>query len=142
MLVHISLLHSIINTSLNSSFFSLSWSGLSLCFVSWDLLYLCLIWTRFCALEFAITSLLQHKPKLTLQSHVCNDPSIVLLEALNTSFSLQALCDTQEPPCWVSYKNLNTRAQTSRMQGSLLALNGEIKSYKSHKQKILVSSHV
>lgn len=82
-LVHFSLLHAIINTSLDSSFFSLSWSVLSLCFISWDLLYFCLFWTRFCVLEFAIASLLQHKPKLTPQSHLCNHPSIVPLEALD-----------------------------------------------------------
>lgn len=93
---HLSLLHSVINTSLHSSFFSLFWSGPSPCFVSWDLLYFSLLWTKFCALEFAIASLLQHKQnkptKLAPQSHLCKDPSVVPLKALDTCFSLQALC--------------------------------------------------
>lgn len=120
-LVHISLLQFIINTSLDSSFFS--WSGLSLCFVSWELLYLCRVWIRFCALEFAIAFLLRHKSKLTPQSHLCDDPSIVPLKASDMCFSLQALCDTQKPLCWICYKNRNARAQTNTTQSLLLALS-------------------
>lgn len=149
-LVHVSLLHTIINTGLDSSFFSLSWSVLSLCFISWDLLYFCLFWTKFCVLEFAIASLLQHKLKLTPQSHLCNHPSIVPLEALDMCalvckcFVIHRvyLCYTRVCLCCICYKNLNTRAQTNTTQVLLLALSREIQSYKSHKQKILVSSHV
>lgn len=137
---HLSVLHSIINTSLGSSFFSLSWSASLLRFmgliVSLPVLdqVLC---SRICH-HFSM----QHKPKLTPQSHLCDDPSFVPLKALDMCFSLQVLCDTQKPPCGICYKNLNTRAQRSTTQGLLLALSREIQSHKSHKQKILVSSHV
>lgn len=106
---HLSLLRSIINTSLHSSFFSLFWSGPPLCFVH-ATLYLCLLWTRFCALEFAIASLLQHKQnkptKLTPPNHLCNDPSIVPLKALHTCSSLQALCIHRNPCAGSVIKNL------------------------------------
>lgn len=64
---HLSLPHSIINTSLDSSFFFCPGVGyLSALFceayyMSYDLL--CLFWKRFCALESTVASLLQHRPK-------------------------------------------------------------------------------
>lgn len=140
-LVHISLCYTpLLIPALTAHSFlcpGLAW----LCFSSWDLLYLCLFWTRFCDLEFVITSLQQHKPKLAPQIHLCSDPSTALLKALDMCFSLQALSDTQKSLCWICYKNLNTRAQTSTTQGLLLALNREIQSHKSHKKKTPVSSH-
>jgi len=122
---HFSVLHSIVNTSLGSSFVSLSWPSPSLCFVLWDLLYLCLFWNRFWALASTISSSLQHKPKPTPQSHLCSNPSIVPLKAGNMCFTLQALCDFQIFMCWICYTNLYTRAQSCTTQGSLLALSRE-----------------
>lgn len=119
-----SVLHSVVNTSLGSSFVSLSWPSPSLCFVSWDLLYICLFWNRFLALESTISSFLEHKPNP--QSHLCSNPSIVPLKAGNMCFTLQALCDFQIFTCWICYTNLYTRAQSCTTQGSLLALSREI----------------
>lgn len=124
---HLSVLHSIVNTSLGSSFVSLSWPSSSLCFVSWDLSYLCLFWDRFWALESTISSFLQHKPKPNPQSHLCSNPSIVPLKAgKNMCFTLQVLCDFQIFMCWICYTNLYTRAQSCTTQGLLLALSREI----------------
>lgn len=110
-LVHFSLLHTIINNSLDSSFFFfvLACPVSLLHFVG--LTVPLPVLTGFCVLEFAIALRLQHKLKLAPQSHLCNHPSIVPLEALDVCFSL--LCDTQKPLCCICYKSLNTRAQTN-----------------------------
>lgn len=128
MLVHISPCHTPLSIpALAAHFFSLSWSGLSLCFVLWDLLYV--LWLIMPVLEKVLCSRIHRcfspaaQTKTISLTHLCSAPSTVPPKALNTCCRLQARCDSQMLMCWICYPSLHTRAQPCTTQGSLLALS-------------------